>query len=355
MNTAIVAITPRGAELARKLTASLPGTTCFLPERFHHSDNVSYFTHPLKDLLREAFQTYDGLVCIMATGIVVRLLAPFLQGKAVDPAVVVVDETGRFAVSLLSGHLGGANRLAEQVAKAVGGQAVITTATDVNNLPAWDTAAVEAGLVIEPLEKIKLFNRLLLEGQAIVLVDPGQRLAGVYRDVPGVFCCSTFMDAETSGIAERIYVTHRLIPAGNASGELLLLRPRDLVLGLGCNRGTPASEIDDAVMRVLKNAALSSSSVRSIATIVDKQDEVGLNEYARDKGLIVDYFSAEELNAMEVPSAPSLHALKAVGARGVCEPAALRAAQSDHLLVRKQKCGNVTVAVAEISGENKGL
>jgi cobalt-precorrin 5A hydrolase len=95
--------------------------------------------------------------------------------------------------------------------------------------------------------------------------------------------------------------------------------------------------------------------VRSIATIVDKQDEVGLNEYARDKGLIVDYFSAEELNAMEVPSAPSLHALKAVGARGVCEPAALRAAQSDHLLVRKQKCGNVTVAVAEISGENKGL
>ena len=355
MNTAIVAITPRGAELARKLTASLPETTCFLPERFQQSDNVSYFTHPLKDLLREAFQTYDGLVCIMATGIVVRLLAPFLQGKAVDPAVVVVDETGRFAVSLLSGHLGGANRLAEQVAKAVGGQAVITTATDVNNLPAWDTAAGEAGLVIEPLEQIKLFNRLLLEGQAIVLVDPGQRLAGVYRDVPGVLCCSTFMDAETSGIAERIYVTHRLIPAGNASGELLLLRPRDLVLGLGCNRGTPASEIDDAVMRVLKNAALSSSSVRSIATIVDKQDEVGLNEYARDKGLIVDYFSAQELNAMEVPSAPSLHALKAVGARGVCEPAALRAAQSGHLLVRKQKCGNVTVAVAEISGESKGL
>ena len=347
MNIAIIAITPRGAELARKLAASLPGAACFLPERFRQPDCSRYFTPPLKQFLPEIFQGYDGLICIMATGIVVRLLAPVLQGKAVDSAVVVVDEAGRFAISLLSGHLGGANRLAEQVANTLDGQAVVTTATDVNNLPAWDAVAGEAGLKIEPLTQIKLFNRLLLEGQAIVLVDPRQRLAGAYRDVPGVVCCNTFMEAETSGIAERVYVTHRLVPKDDESVELLLLRPRDLVLGIGCNRGTSADEINDAVMGVLENAALSSASVRSIATIVDKQDEVGLNEYARDKGLRVDYFSAAELNAMAVPSAPSLHALKAVGASGVCEPAALRATRSGHLLVRKQKCGNVTVAVAE--------
>jgi cobalt-precorrin 5A hydrolase len=351
MNTAVLAITPRGAELARKLAAALPVAACFLPERFRQSDHSVYFNQPLKQFLPDIFQNHDGLICIMATGIVVRLLAPVLQGKAVDPAVVVVDEAGRFAISLLSGHLGGANRLAEQVANALGGQAVITTATDVNNLPAWDAVAGEAGLTIEPLAQIKLFNRLLLEGQAIALVDPRQRIAGTYADVPGVACCSTFMEAEASGVAERVYVTHRLVPTDDESVELLLLRPRDLVLGIGCNRGTPANEIDDAVMGVLTNAALSSSSVHSIATIVDKQDEVGLNQYAQDKGLPVVYFSAAELNAMTVPSPPSPHALRAVGASGVCEPAALRAARSGHLLVRKQKCGNVTVAVAEISAK----
>lgn len=349
MNTAIIAITPRGAELARKLAVSLPETTCHLPERFRLPDNGGYFSEPLKQYLPQIFQNHDGLICIMATGIVIRLLAPCLQGKAVDPAVVVVDEAGGFAISLLSGHLGGANRLAKQVANALGGQAVVTTATDVNNLPAWDAVAHEAGLKIEPLARIKLFNRLLLEGQAIVLVDPRQRIAGAYAEVPGVLCCNTIKEAETSGVAERVYVTHRLVPTDDEAVALLLLRPRDLVLGIGCNRGTPADEIDDAVVGVLERAALSSSSVRSIATIVDKRDETCLNEYARDKGLAIDYFTAEELNAMDVPSAPSPHALKAVGATGVCEPAALRAARAGLLLVRKQKCGNVTVAVAETS------
>ena len=285
----------------------------------------------------------------MATGIVVRLLALSLQGKAVDPAVVVVDEAGRFAISLLSGHLGGANRLAEQVAANLDGQAVVTTATDVNNLPAWDDVARENGLMVEPLEQIKLFNRRLLEGQEIALVDPRQRITGSYQEVPGVLCCNTFLEAETSGADACVYVTHRLIPTEGESVEILLLRPRDLVLGLGCNRGTAVAEIDAAVMHVLENASLSIASVRSIATIVDKHDEVGLSEYAHDKGFAVDCFSADELNAMDVPSAPSLHAVKAVGAKGVCEPAALRAAQPGHLLVRKQKCGNVTVAVAESS------
>ena len=346
MTLAIIAITPRGAELARRLAGQLPAATVCLPERFRDDAGGRYFAEPLSAFLPEAFRHYDGLVCIMATGIVMRLLAPGLQGKAIDPAVVVVDEAGHFAISLLSGHLGGANDLAREIAAVLDGQAVITTATDVNGLPAWDVAARDAGLLIEPLSHVRLFNQALLEGRPIALVDPRQRIAARYADLPGVIRCATFLAAAESGIDAHVYVTHRLAPCVEGK-TVLLLRPRDLVLGVGCNRGTSAEEIAAVVREVLDRASLSTLSLRAIGTIEAKRDEEGLNEYARASGLALSYFTADQLNAVAVPSPPSRHALKAVGARGVCEPAALCAAQPGRLLVRKQKSGNVTLAVAE--------
>lgn len=348
MTLAIIAITPRGAELARRLAGQLPAATVCLPERFRDDAGGRYFAEPLSAFLPEAFRHYDGLVCIMATGIVMRLLAPGLQGKAIDPAVVVVDEAGHFAISLLSGHLGGANDLAREIAAVLDGQAVITTATDVNGLPAWDLAARDAGLNIEPLSHLRLFNLALLEGQPIALVDPRQRISRRYADLLQVVRCDTIPAAEETGIGLHAYVTHRLVRCVEGESPLLLLRPRDLVLGLGCNRGTAAGEIAEAVAQVMAQASLSMLSLRGIATISDKQDEAGINDFAGARNLAVSYFTAAQLNAVTVPSAPSPHALKAVGAQGVCEPAALCAAYPGRLLVRKQKCGNVTVAVAEL-------
>jgi len=350
MTLAIIAITPRGATLARHLASHLPESTVCLPDRFREEDGARYFSAPLSAFLPEAFNSYGGLICIMATGIVVRLLASCLRSKAVDPAVVVVDEAGQFAISLLSGHLGGANDLADEVAAALGGQAVITTATDVNGLPAWDVSARDAGLQIEPLSHLKRFNLALLEGQPIALVDPRQRLSGSYAGLPQVVCCRTFLEAEESGAGSHVYVTHLVIPYAESETALLLLRPRDLFLGIGCNRGTAAEEISAVVKQVLESAGLSLLSLQGVATIEEKRDEVGLNEFARLSHLNISYFTADQLNAVTVPSAPSLHALKAVGARGVCEPAALLAAQPGRLLIHKQKCGNVTVAVATSAG-----
>ena len=128
------------------------------------------FSRPA-DAFREAFAKGHNLVCIMAAGIVVRSIAPSLKGKDTDPAVVVVDEAGRFAVSLLSGHLGGANELARRVATVLGGTAVITTATDVHGLPALDLLAVAEGLTIENLAGVRLIHMALLEGRTVRLVD----------------------------------------------------------------------------------------------------------------------------------------------------------------------------------------
>jgi cobalt-precorrin 5A hydrolase len=350
MTLAIVAITSRGADLAQCLADSLPDATAFLPEKFRMEDNCYYSSDSPGELLPRLFNEYDGLVCIMATGIVVRLLATHLRGKQYDPAVVVCDEAGEFAISLLSGHLGGANQLARQIADILDGQAVITTATDVNALPAWDDVAREEDLAIEPIGHIKHLNRRLLEASPIALVDPCRRIADRFAEVKSVVCCDTFLCAEEASTQGRVYVTHRLIPDLDRQPELLLLRPRDLVIGIGCNRGTDVAEIEAVVSLVLERAQLAFSSVCSVGTIIDKHDEIGINEFARRHSLAVEHFTAAELNQIEVPSAPSLHALQAVGAKGVCEPAALCAARSGRLLVRKQKSGNVTVAVAEKLG-----
>ncbi len=238
MSLAIIAITPGGAALARRLRQSLPEASVHLPAGLRAADGCRYFDEPLAGELPRLFAEGRDLLCIMATGIVVRLLAPHLRGKAVDPAVVVMDEGGRFAVSLLSGHLGGANALAQELAQLSGGTAVITTATDVHGLTAWDEAARREDLGIEPVAHIKVLNSLLLRGEKIALVDRQGRLAGYFEEVPGIIPCNHFAEALRAETAGGVFVTNRRIPGLEEQENLLLLRPRDLVVGIGCNRGT---------------------------------------------------------------------------------------------------------------------
>lgn len=304
-------------------------------------------------LLPRLLATVDGLVCIMATGIVVRLLGPHLRGKEHDPAVVVVDEAGRFAISLLSGHLGGANELATEVAEMLGGQAVITTATDVNDLPAWDDVARQLRMTVEPLERIKLLNGLLLEGRSIALVDATGQVAERFADVSGVVVARSFMQGMQTDAEGLVFVTHRHIPNLATEKKLLLLRPANLVVGIGCNRGTEADEIETVIRSELEKAFLSPVSIACLASIDAKQDEGGLLEVAARLGVPLKFFTKEELNEVDAPSEASEHALQAVGARGVCEPAAMLAAGGGPLLVKKKKSGNVTAAIAQLqSGVN---
>jgi cobalt-precorrin 5A hydrolase len=347
MDFAIVAITAGGARLARRIAAEAGAGEVYLPERLRQADGCRYFAQPLAALLPELFGRFRGLVCIMATGIVVRLLAPQLRGKALDPAVVVLDEAGQFVISLLSGHLGGGNELARELAELLGGQAVITTATDVNGLPAWDEVARREGLTVEPLANVVTLNSLLLQQAPIALVDRRERVARHYAELPFVLRLPNFATALQASAAGRVFVTHRHIPQAEASRDLLLLRPRDLVLGIGCNRGTSVEEIEAAVRLELQQAFLAFASLACVATIDDKADEEGITRFARRHQLPLEFHSAAALNAVAAPSPPSPHALAAVGAKGVCEPAALLSAGGGALLVRKKKVGNLTLAVAE--------
>jgi len=349
VNLAIIAITRNGARLGARLQAGRPDAQLFVLQRFvaDGGPQATAFSGELRALVGSLWGRYRGFAFIMATGIVVRMVAPHLAGKGSDPAVVVLDEAGRFAVSLVAGHLGGANRLAEELAAAVGGTPVITTATDVNGLTAWDEAARQAGLRVEPLVHIKHLNSLLLEGGRIALVDRRSRVAPLFAGTPGIELHTTFSAALQSGAEGLIFVTHRLLPDLERRPNLLLLRPPDLVVGIGCNRGTGADEIEAAVTGELSRALLSFASVGRLASVAEKTDESGLIEFAARHALPIEFYPAERLNAVAVPSPDSPHALEAIGARGVCEPAAVLAAGGGPLLITKKKCGNVTVAVAE--------
>jgi len=249
---------------------------------------------------------------------------------------------------LLSGHLGGANDLARQLAALCGATPVITTATDVNNLPAWDQAARDAGLVVEPVSHLKTLNRLLLEGKTIALVDGQRRIAERFAALPGVMQCDNFATALNANAAGLVVVTHRILPQLQHQEALLALRPRDLVVGIGCNRGTSAEEIEAALCDSLQQAGLAFASIARLASIDAKRDEQGLLDFAASYRLPLEFFSAEELNRVETPSPDSRHAQRAVGAKGVCEPAALLSSRMGTLLLGKQKIGNLTLAVAEI-------
>ncbi len=347
MKLAIISLTGRSVLLARDLGQALPEAEIYVPSRFAHPDDLHVYSEPVTKLLPRLFGRVDGLVCIMATGIVVRVLAPHLRGKAVDPAVCVMDEAGENVISLLSGHLGGANDLARDIATLCGGRPVITTATDVNDLPAWDDIARREELAIVPLVNVRRLNSLLLEREAIVLVDRRQRIAQYYSELPNVQLMENLAEAMKSPAKGYVFVTHMLHPQWAGHENILVLQPKDLVVGIGCNRGTASAEIESVVAETFSRLNLSLQSIAGLATIEAKADEVGLLDYATRFDLPLDFHTASELNRVEVPSPASEHALAAVGATGVCEPAALLSSNNSSLLLSKQKSGNVTIAIAE--------
>ena len=347
MKLAIVSLTGASVLLARDLGQALPEADVYVPSRFARPSDRHVFAGPVADLLPLLFGQFDGLLCIMATGIVVRVLAPHLRGKEVDPAVCVMDERGAHVISLLSGHLGGANDLARDIATLCGGRPVITTATDVNGLPAWDDVARREELSIMPLKNVRRLNSLLLDREEIVLVDRRQYIVDYYNDLPNVQVMENMAEAMKSPAKGFVFVTHLQHPQWEGRENILVLHPKNLVVGIGCNRGTSSEEIEKVVTATFDRLHFHLQSVACLASIKEKADEVGLLDYARRANLPINFHKASEMNRIKVPSPPSAHALAAVGATGVCEPAALLSANNTSLLLTKQKCGNVTIAIAE--------
>lgn len=349
MKLAIIAITRNGALLGARLRDALGQADLYVLQKYRGQAGKESipFSGELRELVRKLWPEVQGFVFIMAAGIVVRVIAPHLDGKEKDPAVVVMDEAAKFAISLLSGHIGGANELACRCAFVTGAREVITTATDVNCLPSFDMLAIEEGWAIDDLSRVKTLNSLLLDGEEIAVVD-ATGLVRPYFHGRGKLCFyETFLEALQSKALGYLFVTNRHLPPQSQSERLLILRPKNLVLGIGCNSSTSLEEIEEVVSANLKRLFLSLKSVSCVASATAKREEPGLLAFADKYHLPLKFYDSDELNGVHVPSPPSPHALQAIGATGVAEPAAILASDGGRLLLRKVKSGNVTLAVAE--------
>ena len=339
----VVALTPGGGALAQKLSQVLPGAQCWLPRTLTGAAAGARSFERVAAVFQEAFAQGEDLVCIMAAGIVVRGVAPYLRGKDADPAVVVVDEAGRFAVSLLSGHLGGANDLARQVARLLNATPVITTATDVRELPALDLEAARRGLTIENLEAVRPVQMALLQGRAVSLVDPYGYLADLAAANQELFRPGNeAAAAPAAGPGVYVGFRERTWPL-----DWLRLRPRCLVAGMGCHRGIPAQEVIDFITTTFQREGISLLSLKALATIAARQAEPGLREAAQRLGVEFIWFTAAELQDITVPN-PSPQAARHLGVASVSEAAALKAGGVE-LILPKRKAPNATLAVARVS------
>lgn len=315
---AIIALTNGGKKMAAQLAPTL------------QADVLNPSPQGLAHTLATAWPCYQGIILIMATGIAVRSIAPLLQDKRSDPGIVVLDESGRFAISLLSGHLGGANALARQVATLTGGQAVITTASDTLGLTAIDLWARHHNLVLAHGS---------LTAASATLVNNG--MIKVFTDLPG-HLPADFQIVNTPAEAELI-ISNRL--TSKISVETILC-PKNLAMGIGCNRGTSMQQIEQAAQETCRQNGFFFQSINCVASIDLKKDEEGLLQFAATSNLDLHFFTADQLNS--VPGVTfSAAAKKATGAQAVAEPAAILAAQTDTLLIRKIKWKDVTIALAQ--------
>ena len=346
-NIGIWAVTPNGAHMAARLQAAFPRAAIYLSaalEPVAGALPAQRFAR-LSPAVSDHFSRHDGHIFIMAAGIVVRMIAPLLRQKTVDPAVVVMDELGVHAVSLVSGHIGGANALAKKAAGAVDAIPVITTATDLNRLPAIDSLACELGLAIENPGAIKHVAMAFLTGRPVRLHDPW----GLIRDrLPPALLAEdgAVTGKEADPDFPGIYVDDRVV---DLPRQVLILRPRSLAVGMGCNRNTGMPEMQGLLTAVLDRHRLSPLSVCTLASVHIKQDEAGLIALGESIGVPLRFFDREALGRVRTIATPSAMVEKHIGVKSVCEAAAILAAKDGALIVPKQNTKNVTVAVARMS------
>ncbi|MFI2647976.1 precorrin-3B C(17)-methyltransferase [Micromonospora fulviviridis] len=349
----LVAATAAGRGQARRLVAAWPHA------RLVEAESVA-------GALRAAWRECDAVVAFLATGAVVRILAPLLADKRTDPAVVVVDEAARYAVALLGGHAGGANALAAEVGALLDARPVVTTATDAVGLPGLDTL----GWPVEGA--VAAVSRAILDGEPVRLVaDATWPLPALPEHVhvevapPPAGGCSPAATPDTTGTPTagpavagtptagpavagtgesaggwRILVTDRVVPL---DGRTVVLRPPSLVAGIGSSRGVPAAEVTGLLRRALADAGLSPASLRCLASVDLKADEAGIRATADAYGVPLETWPAAELAAVDVPH-PSEVVRAVVGTPSVAEAAALRLGGA--LLVPKTASAMATVAVA---------
>jgi len=341
----IAAFTPRGAALAARVADGLAAlgaqAQAFASPGIAKETGLPSTTG-ISAWTRECFAKSDALVYIGAAGIAVRAIAPHIASKHTDPAVLCMDEGGAYVIPLLSGHEGGANRLAESIARMIGAAAVVTTATDVNGCFAVDEWIARNGFTLIHLENVSAFAMAELRGEK----------PGLSSDFP-VEGRSADIFGENGDVG--LYVGPGY---GEPFSKTVQAVPAVVTAGIGCRRGTDASAIRRAIQEAFSMCAFRTEALEGIASIDLKQDEKGLFVCAEQFKVPLRFFPAETLKQAEGSFTASPLVERVTGVDNVCERAAV-SASGGRLVLKKQIIGGVTVALAmreitiKFTGENQ--
>ena len=331
MKIAVFAYSRQGCKTARRAIEYFAGheIQAYTMARFEEPGFGS-ITRPSKPFYGPIFERVDAMVFVGSVGIAVREIAPHVRDKATDPAVLAIDELGEFVIPILSGHIGGANDLALELANALDATPVITTATDINKRFSVDAWAARNGYGIASLSRAKAVSAAILE-----------------QDVP--LCCdypitTTLPNGVKTGNSGEVGISISVY-RDEPFVRTLRLIPKALHLGIGCRKGTPVDTIREAVDEVLKAHNIDRRAIKCAASIDLKAEESGLLAFCQEWKLPVTFYSAEELKAVPGEFTPSAFVQSITGVDNVCERAALIGAEK--LIVKKTARNGVTVALAQ--------
>lgn len=305
MNTAVITFTNNGRSLSEKLINSV--SLLKDAKLYHAHDEVN--TEGLHNFVRENFIQGGALVFIGAAGIAVRLIAPYVEDKTTDPAVLVLDEQGKYVIPVLSGHIGGANELSGKIASAIGAIPVITTATDINDRFALDIYAKENGLVLPSRADIVEISSKVLDGAEVKIRNRADE--------------------------DAVYIT--------VDDAHIKLARKPYVLGIGCKRGIRRSQIEGYINAVLEDYRLGIADIGLVATIDIKKSEKGLVEWCKAHNKKMLTFTASELMKQTGDFSSSDFVKNTTGTDNVCERAVVAA--GCRIFARKMSNSGITVAI----------
>lgn len=337
MLISLIAFTQNGSALCKKLQLFLESmeheVKAFAKEGYAKDLGLIPVTESLGQWTESQFHSCQGLIFIGAAGIAVRAIAPYVNNKKNDPAVLVLDEKGNYVIPILSGHIGGANELALTIAEGLGAVPVITTATDINHKFAVDVFARKNQLYIQRMDYAKEISAAILRGEPVGFFS--------VFDYQGVLSENLSLDPSCEyGIC--ISFDEEKQPFG----KTLQLIPQILTLGLGCRKGKTLSEIEAVVEKILLQNNISMHSLRNVATIDLKKEEKGLLEFCEKYQLELIIYTAEQLKQAKGNFLESDYVNTVTGIGNVCERAAVLGSGNGTVLQKKAADNGVTVSLA---------
>ncbi|MEK9682128.1 MAG: cobalamin biosynthesis protein [Nitrosopumilus sp.] len=343
----VLAITKNGINIGQTLKEFFPEFEIFAPIKFSNQNNsITWYSEPTSEKIVELFKNNDAIICLFSLGAVIRLIAPYIKDKKTDPAVIVIDDKTNFVISVLSGHIGGANELTEKIAEKLQAQPVITTAADVNKTIAVDLVGRDFGWKIDDDSNVTRISAHMVNEEPIgVFQETGEK--NWYKQLPkNVSLYDTIEQLKNSKSKANLIISDKIID-NDLSSESVIYRPPSLVIGIGLHWDTSKETIKEGINDCLEKFKLSSKSIAKLVSIKKPKDVQGLIDAGKEMGVSVEYVNREDLAKVTAPN-PSDTVKAFEGTASVSEAAAILVSNGK-LIVEKQKFPpNLTIAIARI-------